>query len=279
MRAAVPADTVIEHFVHGALCVAFSGQCYISHAHTGRSANRGDCSQACRLPYTLQDAQGRVVAFDKHLLSVKDNNQSANLARPDRRRRARASRSRAATRISATSRTSPATTDGCSTPFSADRPDLAPASSGRTRLLFTPNPDKTFHRGATDYFSRGRQADIGAFDTPAFVGLPLGTVTRVGADWFELETADSLANGDGLTYLHKREVVGIQANVVEHDRRRPLAGLAERADAQPCQDSRSGVGHQPQPRPCLGTGPDARSPPSDASTSGPPSPTPTTVSP
>src|SRR5574340_1078348 len=79
VRAAVPADTVLEHFIHGALCVAYSGQCYLSHAHTGRSANRGDCSQACRLPYTLSDAQGRVVAFEKHLLSVKDNNQSANL--------------------------------------------------------------------------------------------------------------------------------------------------------------------------------------------------------
>ncbi len=79
VRAAVPADTVLEYFVHGALCVAFSGQCYISHAHTGRSANRGDCSQACRLPYTLQDGQGRVVAFDKHLLSLKDNNQGANI--------------------------------------------------------------------------------------------------------------------------------------------------------------------------------------------------------
>jgi putative protease len=78
VRAAVPADTVIEHFIHGALCVAYSGQCNISHAHTGRSANRGDCSQACRLPYTLQDAQGRIVAFEKHLLSVKDNNQSDN---------------------------------------------------------------------------------------------------------------------------------------------------------------------------------------------------------
>ena len=60
----------IEYFIHGALCVAFSGQCYISHAETGRSANRGDCSQACRLPYTLTDEQGRVVAYDKHLLSI-----------------------------------------------------------------------------------------------------------------------------------------------------------------------------------------------------------------
>ena len=72
-------DATLEFFIHGALCVAFSGQCYISHAQTGRSANRGDCSQACRLPYTLSDDQGRVVAFEKHLLSMKDNNQSANL--------------------------------------------------------------------------------------------------------------------------------------------------------------------------------------------------------
>ncbi len=79
VRAALPEDVVVEHFVHGALCVAFSGQCYISHAHTGRSANRGDCSQACRLPYTLEDEAGRVVAYDRHLLSMKDNDQSGSL--------------------------------------------------------------------------------------------------------------------------------------------------------------------------------------------------------
>ncbi len=76
-------DATIEFFIHGALCVAYSGQCYISHAQTGRSANRGDCSQACRLPYTLKDDQGRVVAYEKHLLSMKDNDQTANLARAD----------------------------------------------------------------------------------------------------------------------------------------------------------------------------------------------------
>ena len=76
---AVGDDATIEYFIHGALCVAFSGQCYISHADNGRSANRGDCSQACRSPYTLTDKDGGVVAFDKHLLSMKDNNQSANL--------------------------------------------------------------------------------------------------------------------------------------------------------------------------------------------------------
>ena len=81
IRGALDAERCsIEFFIHGALCVAYSGQCYISHAHTGRSANRGDCSQACRLPYQVLDAQGRFVAHDAHVLSMKDNNQSLNLA-------------------------------------------------------------------------------------------------------------------------------------------------------------------------------------------------------
>ncbi len=214
VRAAVPADTVIEHFIHGALCVAYSGQCNISHAHTGRSANRGDCSQACRLPYTLQDAQGRVVAFEKHLLSVKDNNQSGNLgALIDAGVRSFKieGRYKDAAYVKNITGHYRRLLDG----ILNERPDLHAASSGRTRLLFTPDPDKTFHRGATDYFANGRKADIGAFDTPTFVGLELGTVTQVGDKWFEMESNEDLSNSDGLNYLHKREVVGLQANVVE----------------------------------------------------------------
>lgn len=71
-------DATIEFFIHGALCVAYSGQCYISHAQTGRSANRGDCSQACRLPYTLKTIRAGGL-LRKHLLSMKDNDQTANL--------------------------------------------------------------------------------------------------------------------------------------------------------------------------------------------------------
>jgi putative protease len=214
VRAAVPQDTVIEHFIHGALCVAYSGQCNISHAHTGRSANRGDCSQACRLPYTLQDAKGQIVAFEKHLLSVKDNNQSANL-------RALIDAGVHSFKIEGRYKDAPYVKNITGhyrqllDEILTERPELHAASSGKTRLLFTPNPDKTFHRGATDYFSNGRQADIGAFDTPTFVGLELGTVSKIGDNWFEIETNDTLANGDGLNYLHKREVLGLQANVVE----------------------------------------------------------------
>lgn len=214
VRAAVPADTVIEHFIHGALCVAYSGQCNISHAHTGRSANRGDCSQACRLPYTLQDDKGQIVAFEKHLLSVKDNNQSGNL-------QALIDAGVRSFKIEGRYKDAPYVKNITGhyrrllDEILNEHPELHAASSGKTKLLFTPNPDKTFHRGATDYFSRGRKADIGAFDTPTFVGLELGSVTQVGDKWFEMEANEDLANSDGLNYLYKREVIGLQANVVE----------------------------------------------------------------
>ena len=214
VRVALPANIVVEHFIHGALCVAYSGQCNISHAHTGRSANRGDCSQACRLPYTLQDAKGQIVAFEKHLLSVKDNNQSGNL-------RALIDAGVRSFKIEGRYKDAPYVKNITGhyrrllDEILNERPELHAASSGKTRLLFTPNPDKTFHRGATDYFTQGRKADIGAFDTPTYVGLELGTVTQVGDKWFEMEANEDLANSDGLNYLHQREVIGLQANVVE----------------------------------------------------------------
>ncbi|WP_269531781.1 U32 family peptidase [Chitinimonas sp. BJYL2] len=212
---ALPADTTLEFFVHGALCVAYSGQCFISHADTGRSANRGDCSQACRLPYTLTDNKGGVVAFDKHLLSMKDNDQSANmLALVEAGVRSfkiegRYKEMGYVKNITAHYRL-------LLDEILEQRPDLARAASGRTEIFFQPDVDKTFHRGHTDYFVNGREdGDIGAFDSPKFVGVPLGTVTRIGPDWFEVETTESMANGDGLNYMHKREVVGLQANTVK----------------------------------------------------------------
>lgn len=218
IRAAVPDDVLIEHFIHGALCVAFSGQCYISHAQTGRSANRGDCSQACRLPYTLQDPQGRVIAFEKHLLSVKDNNQSANLL-PLIEAGVQSFKIEGRYKDAGYVKNITGHYRKLLDEIFEQQPHLAAASSGRTQLLFEPNPDKTFHRGSTDYFTHGRSTDpthIAAFDTPAFVGLPLGKVTQLGSDWFEMTASAALANGDGLTWMHKRTVVGMQANRVEN---------------------------------------------------------------
>jgi putative protease len=204
----------LEYFVHGALCVAFSGQCYISHAETGRSANRGDCSQACRLPYTLTDADGGVIAYDKHLLSMKDNNQGANLeALLDAGVRSLKieGRYKDASYVKNITAHYRLLLDE----IFERRPELAPSSSGQCEIFFTPDPDKTFHRGSTDYFATGRQADIGAFDSPKFVGLPLGTVERVGSDWVDIATTDAMSNGDGINFLKKREVIGMQLNTVE----------------------------------------------------------------
>lgn len=207
-------DATIEFFIHGALCVAFSGQCNISHAQNGRSANRGDCSQACRLPYTLKDDQGRVVAFDKHLLSMKDNNQSANL---------RALVDAGVRSFKIEGRYKDVSYVKNITAYYRqrldeileDRIDLQRASSGRTDHFFVPDPDKTFHRGSTDYFVTDRKIDIGAFDSPTFTGLAVGEVLKVGKHDLTVQTREPLSNGDGLNVLIKREVVGFRASVVE----------------------------------------------------------------
>ncbi|MCO7037776.1 U32 family peptidase [Pseudomonas carnis] len=207
-------DAAIEFFIHGALCVAFSGQCNISHAQNGRSANRGDCSQACRLPYTLKDDQGRVVAFEKHLLSMKDNNQSANL-RALVEAGVRSFKIEGRYKDMGYVKNITAYYRQRLDEILEDRPDLARASSGRTAHFFLPDPEKTFHRGSTDYFVSDRKIDIGAFDTPTFTGLPVGTVEKAGKRDLQVVTHEPLSNGDGLNVLIKREVVGFRANIAE----------------------------------------------------------------
>ncbi|KAB0515527.1 MULTISPECIES: peptidase U32 family protein [Pseudomonas] len=207
-------DAAIEFFIHGALCVAFSGQCNISHAQNGRSANRGDCSQACRLPYTLKDDQGRVVAFEKHLLSMKDNNQSANI-RALVEAGVRSFKIEGRYKDMGYVKNITAYYRQRLDDVLEDRPDLARASSGRTAHFFLPDPEKTFHRGSTDYFVNDRKVDIGAFDTPTFTGLPVGVVEKAGKRDLQVVTHEPLSNGDGLNVLIKREVVGFRANIAE----------------------------------------------------------------
>lgn len=211
---AAETDAAIEFFIHGALCVAFSGQCNISHAHTGRSANRGDCSQACRLPYTLKDDQGRVVAYEKHLLSMKDNNQSANI-RALVEAGVRSFKIEGRYKDMGYVKNITAYYRQRLDDVLEDRPDLARASSGRTAHFFVPDPDKTFHRGSTDYFVSERKIDIGAFDSPTFTGLPVGVVEKVSKRDMLVVSEEPLSNGDGLNVLVKREVVGFRANIAE----------------------------------------------------------------
>jgi putative protease len=207
-------EASIEFFIHGALCVAFSGQCNISHAQTGRSANRGDCSQACRLPYTLKDEKGGVIAYEKHLLSMKDNNQSANL-RALVEAGVRSFKIEGRYKDMGYVKNITAHYRKELDAILEDRPDLARASSGRTAHFFQPDPDKTFHRGSTDYFVTERKVDIGAFDSPTFTGLPVGHVEKVGKRDLIAVTDTPLSNGDGLNVLVKREVVGFRANIAE----------------------------------------------------------------
>ncbi len=215
--AAIRAHThcTLEFFIHGALCVAYSGQCYISAAHTGRSANRGDCSQACRLPYQVTDSHGRIVAHDKHVLSMKDNNQSGNLdALIDAGIRSFKIEGRYkdmgyVKNITAHYRT-------LLDQILEARPELARSSSGRCSFSFTPDPSQNFNRGSTDYFVHGRKQDIGAFDSPKNPGQPIGYVTGISPRWIEIETAATLHNGDGLCYYDlQQELQGLAANRVE----------------------------------------------------------------
>ncbi len=181
--------TTLEFFVHGALCVSYSGLCNLSHAQTGRSANRGECSQPCRLPYSLQDQAGRIVAGNRHLLSLKDLFYVKNVTAFYRQR------------LDA---------------LLEERPDLHRSSSGRCEFFFKPQPAKTFNRGATDYFLNERQQDIVAFDSPKFVGEKIGRVVSLGRDCFVVDSRTPLHNGDGIAFFSSDgELVGLRINVVE----------------------------------------------------------------
>src|SRR3546814_7021857 len=113
----------------------------------------------------------------------------------------------------------------------AARPDLARASSGRTDHVFVPDPDKTFHRGSTDYFVTDRKIDIGAFDSPTFTGLAVGEVLKVGKHDLTVQTREPLSTGDGLNVLIKREVVGFRASVRSEGHTSALPSLLRRSSA------------------------------------------------
>ncbi|MDR1423079.1 MAG: U32 family peptidase [Azoarcus sp.] len=212
----------LEYFIHGALCVAFSGQCYISHAQTGRSANRGECSQACRLPYDLADSEGRILARGQHLLSLKDNNQSAHLAelaaagvtsfKIEGRYKDMAYVKNI---VAHYRRLFDAIIEG---PDDIERP-YERASSGHCTYSFVPQAEKTFNRAYTDYFIHGRQHGIEAFASPAFAGEPLGKVARIDEPkrrFFDLASPAALANGDGLAWFDAEgPLTGLRINRLE----------------------------------------------------------------
>ena len=201
----------LEAFVHGALCVSYSGRCYLSAALGGRSANRGACGQPCRLPWTLTDVQGRVLEHNRHLLSLKDMDRSDYLSGliasgiTAFKIEGRLKDIAYVKNVTAFYRTRIDT-------ILNTRPDLQRASSGRTEIFFTPNPCKTFHRGATNYLLDGDTHDIWSPDTPKSIGEEIGTVTECGPNWFELARGvDTINPGDGLCFFdEKKELQGLQ---------------------------------------------------------------------
>ncbi len=199
---AVAAETKmrLEFFIHGALCVAYSGQCYISEAYTDRSANRGECSQQCRMPGNLKTRQGDIIASNDHMLSLKDNNQTDNLeALIDAGIRS----FKIEGRLKDLSYVKNVTAHYRQQldAIMARRPEFEPSSHGRCRYSFTPDPDKSFNRGKTDYFVNERKADIGDFRTPKYLGVEVGKVSKIGKDFIQVDSDTEFHNGDGLGFF------------------------------------------------------------------------------
>lgn len=206
----------LEVFVHGALCVSYSGQCYLSRALSGRSANRGECAQYCRLPYTLLDADRRPLIRDKHLLSLKDMNRTDRL---ETLLDAGATSLKIEGRLKELSYVKNVTAwyRRRLDEIFERRPEYRAASSGRVELSFEPMPQKSFNRGFTRYFFDGRpDKDMGSPDTPKSLGEPVGRVAQVRGSVLKIQGSGVLHNGDGLCFLNKKGVFeGFRVNRVE----------------------------------------------------------------
>lgn len=212
----------LEVFVHGALCVSYSGQCYLSAALSGRSANRGECAQYCRLPYTMVDATGTEIVTHKHLLSLKDMNRSDQLE---------ALLDAGVSSLKIEGRLKDAGYVKNITAYYrkkldavlSRRPEYRRASAGRSTYTFEPVAEKSFNRGFTPFLLEGRTADITAFNTPKSLGEPVGTVKEIKGNSFTVAGLKQLSNGDGLVFFNRKgELEGFRVNRVEANRVFPL---------------------------------------------------------
>lgn len=205
----------LECFIHGALCVSYSGQCYISEVISGRSANRGECAQFCRHQYTLKDADGVILEKDRYLLSLKDLDLSAHVKSmidagvSSFKIEGRLKDSNYVKNVTAFYRQ---LLDG----LIEDNPRLQRGSSGKCEFSFKPDTNKSFNRGKTDYFLNVPRNTPGSLDTPKSLGEQVGTVQSAEKNSFSLNTAATLNNGDGLCYFDNRGTLqGVKANRVE----------------------------------------------------------------
>lgn len=202
----------IEYFIHGALCVSYSGQCYASFAATGRSANRGACAQLCRLPYSVYTEDGRELIADRHVLSLKDNNQTANLeALIDAG--VRSFKIEGRLKDASYVKNITAHYRQAIDAILARRKQWGRTSDGQSVISFTPNPQKSFNRGFTDYFTRERHHDMAVFETPKNTGEKIGKILRITDQTIEVQSKAVLNNADGLTYLtREKNLMGFAVN-------------------------------------------------------------------
>ncbi|MDP3581481.1 MAG: peptidase U32 family protein, partial [Ignavibacteria bacterium] len=205
----------LEFFIHGALCVSLSGQCYMSHELSGRSANRGECAQNCRLPYSLIDANNEVLVANKHLLSLRDLNLSSYLNDLV---------DAGITSFKIEGRLKDVSYVKNITAFYRQQlddiiknnPHYEKASSGFSVIPFEPDPERTFNRGFTSYFVNDRGDDVSSHDSPKSKGKYLGKVTSVTKDGFLIGTTDKIVNGDGICFYDDAGVLlGMSVNKVD----------------------------------------------------------------
>lgn len=219
---AVP-DMDLEVFVHGALCVSYSGVCYASEKCFGRSANRGECAQFCRMKFNLWDSDNKEIEHQRHLLSLKDMCQIDNLE-------ALADAGACSFKIEGRLKDAGYVKNVVSA-YSQRLDEIcrkhpqkyARPSFGRPRYEFESNLKKTFNRGFTNYFLKGRQPDIASFDTPKAIGEFVGKVEEIRGNSFNVASIASFTNGDGLCFINdEHELEGFRVNRAQGNRLFPL---------------------------------------------------------
>ena len=218
-------EAALEVFVHGALCVSYSGQCYVSQACFGRSANRGECAQFCRLPFTMVDADGRQIARNKHLLSLKDLNQSEVL---EQLLDAGATSLKIEGRlkdVSYVKNVTAAYRQKLDAIF-ARRKEYVRASSGTCHYTFTPQLDKSFSRGFTHYFLQGREREVASFDTPKSLGEEMGTMKEQRGNYLTVAGLKPFHNGDGVCFIDEQgRLQGFRINRVDGNKLYPAGEM------------------------------------------------------
>lgn len=204
----------LEVFVHGALCVSYSGQCYISHFLGGRSGNRGECAQACRLPFDLIDQNGKTMLKNKHVLSLKDMNRADYLDEliqigvTSFKIEGRMKDENYLKNITAFYRKK---IDA----HLENKHEYKTTSIGTFQFDFEPDTEKTFNRKYSDYFLNGRKEGIHSLDTPKSLGKPLGKISAVTKDFFQIQTNQEINNGDGLCFLNEnKELIGLRVEKI-----------------------------------------------------------------